>query len=501
MITEVADKRIPKRERKKITPWLSKCALEIAEERRKAKANGDLTRYRQLNATFQRQARRDKEKNLQEILKRIEELGKTGKTRDFFKEIKSFTGTFETKCAVVRSATEKDCTEGDNIKERWKEYSENLYIHDPSLTDTFVVPKYEDEPTILEREVHSALFDVANGKSTGGDNIPIELIKAGGDNAVKILTKLCNLIWMKKSWPSDWKKSIFIPLFKKGDKKDCSNYRTISLISHASKIMLKVLQKRLEAYLLKELPDEQAGFMRGRGTRDHISNLKRILERCKEYNKHVYVCFIDYSKAFDCVDHHRLWNTLLSMGVPAHLIMLLKSLYENQAATVRTEFGETEKFQVLKGVRQGCILSPLLYNIYAERVLRDVLEECRGGVRIAGRTITNLRYADDTTLLAQSEEELVNMVTLLKKHSSLAGLRLNTSKTKVLATGPLDNGGTMKIDGEEIEAVDSFVFLGAKITSDSTCEKEIRRRIAMGKCAVGKLMKIWKDRGVTKGMK
>ena len=118
-----------------------------------------------------------------------------------------------------------------------------------------------------------------------------------------------------------------------------------------------------------------------------------------------------------------------------------------------------------------------------------------------GRTITNLRYADDTTLLAQSEEELVNMVTLLKKHSSLAGLRLNTSKTKVLATGPLDNGGTMKIDGEEIEAVDSFVFLGAKITSDSTCEKEIRRRIAMGKCAVGKLMKIWKDRGVTKGTK
>ena len=140
----------------------------------------------------------------------------------------------------------------------------------------------------------------ANGKTAGCDNIPIELIKEGGEEAVKVITRLCNMIWQEKAWPQDWKRSIFIPLFKKGDKKDCGNYRTISLISHTSKIMLKILQKRLEGFLNKELPDEQAGFKRGRGTRDHIVNLRRIMERQREFGGMVYMCFIDYRKAFDC---------------------------------------------------------------------------------------------------------------------------------------------------------------------------------------------------------
>src|SRR6218665_591223 len=149
----------------------------------------------------------------------------------------------------------------------------------------------------------------------------------------------------------------FIPIFKKGDARSCDNYKTIALISHTSKILLKIIHKRMESTIERELPDNQAGFRKARGTRDHIANMRLIMERQLEYGKEVHICLIDYSKAFDCINHELLWKTLLEMGIPKHLIQLLKGLYENQSAVIRTEFGDTNRFKIKKGVRQGCILS------------------------------------------------------------------------------------------------------------------------------------------------
>jgi hypothetical protein len=236
-----------------------------------------------------------------------------------------------------------------------------------------------------------------NNKAPGIDTIPAELLKAIPPMAI---TALCRKIWKTGKWPRDWKRSIFIPLPKKGDSKDCSNYRTIALIPHACKILLKIMQRRLAPIIEKELPDVQAGFRRGRGTRDHISNLRWIMEKSREYQKDVYMCFIDYKKAFDCVEHDKLWTTLGELGVSAHLVKLIRSLYEDQEATIRTAHGDTDWFRIGKGVRQGCILSPFLFNLYAEKIMRKVeLKETEIGVKIGGRNINNLRYADDTTLL------------------------------------------------------------------------------------------------------
>ena len=156
------------------------------------------------------------------------------------------------------------------------------------------------------------------------------------------------------------------------------------------------------------------------------------------------MCFIDYKKAFDCVDHERMWIILKDMGVPIHLVVLLRNLYANQKATVRTEFGETEQFDIGKGVRQGCILSPLLFNIYAENIMRDVLDKWEGGVGIGGRVITNLRYADDTTLIAGTKEDLTEIMERVRKTSEKAGLYLNVLKTKVMTTGDI---GEVAVDG------------------------------------------------------
>ena len=162
--------------------------------------------------------------------------------------------------------------------------------------------------TILECEVKWALGSISMYKTSGGDGIPVELFQILKNDAVKVLywIWICQQIWKTQQWPQDWKRSVFIPIPKKSNTKECSNYRTIALISYASKAMLKILQARLQQYVNRELPDVQAGFRKGRGTRDQIANIRWIIEKTREFQKSIYFCFIDYAKAFDCVDHKKL---------------------------------------------------------------------------------------------------------------------------------------------------------------------------------------------------
>ena len=216
--------------------------------------------------------------------------------------------------------------------------------------------------------------------------------------------------------------SVFIPIPKKGNFKECSNYCTMAFTSHASKTMFKILQTRLQQYVNHELPDVQASFRKVRGTRDQIANIRWIMEKAREVQKNIYFCFIDYAKAFDYIDHNKLWKILQEMGIPDHLICLLRNLYAGQEATVRTGHGTTDWFQRGKGVRQGCILSPCLFNFYAEYIMRNAgLEETQAGIKTAGTNINNLRYADDTTL---SEEELKSLLMKVKEQSEKAAIKL-----------------------------------------------------------------------------
>ena len=181
-------------------------------------------------------------------------------------------------------------------------------------------------------------------KSSGGDGIPVELFQILKDDAVKVLHSICLHIWKTQQWPQDWNRSVFIPIPKKGNAKECSNYRTIALILDTSKVMLKILQARLQLCVNRELPDVQAGFRKGRGTRDQIANIRWIMEKAREFQKDIYFCFIDSAKAFDCVDHNKLWKILKEMGIPDHPTCLLRNLYACQETTVRTVHGTTDWF-------------------------------------------------------------------------------------------------------------------------------------------------------------
>ena len=186
--------------------------------------------------------------------------------------------------------------------------------------------------------------------------------------------------------------------------------------------MLKILQARLQQYVNRELPDVQAGFRKGRGTRDQIAKSTASWKKQESSRKkNIYFCFIDYAKAFDCVDYNKVWKILKEMGLPDHLSCLLRNLYAGQEATARTGHGTTDWFQIGKGEYQGCILSPCLFNVYAEYIMRNAgPEEAQAGFKIAGRNINNLRYADDATLMAENGEELKSLLMKVKGSEKLA---------------------------------------------------------------------------------
>ena len=251
------------------------------------------------------------------------------------------------------------------------------------------------------------------------------------------------------------------------------------LISHTSKVMIKILQARLQQYVNHQLPNAQAGFRKGRGTRDQIANTHWITEKAREFQKNIYLHFIDYAKAFDCVDHNKLWKILKEMGIPDHLTCLLRNLYAGQKTTVRTGCGTMDCFQIGKGVHQECILSPRLLNLYAEYIMDNArLDEAQARIKIVRRNINNLRYADDTTLMAESEEELKNLLMKVKKESEKAGLKLSVQKTKIMASSPTNS---WQIDGETMETVRDFIFLGSRITVDGDCSHEIKRCLLLGR--------------------
>ena len=199
-----------------------------------------------------------------------------------------------------------------------------------------------------------------------------------------------------------------------------------------------------------ELPDVQVGSSKGRGTRDQIANICWIMEKAREFQKNIYFCFIDYAKAFDCMNHNKLWKIFQEIRISDHLICLLRNLYSGQEATVRTGHGTTDWFQIGKGVRQGCILSPCLFILYAEYIMRNTgLNETQAGIKIVGRNINDLRYADDTTLMAESKE-LKSLLMRVKEESEKVGLKLNIKETKIMASHPITS---WQIDGETMETV------------------------------------------------
>ena len=241
-VQETGIKTIPMEKKCKKAKWLSGENLQIAVKRREAKSKGEKERYKHLNAEFQRIARRDEKAFFSDQCKEIEESNRMGKTRDLFQKIRDTKGIFHAKMGSIKDRNGMDLTEAEDIKKRWQEYTEELYKKDLHNADNHDGVITSLEPNILECEVKWALGSITTNKASGGDGISVELFQILKDDSVKMLYSIDQQIWKTQQWPQDWKRSVFIPIRKKGNAEECSNYCTIALVSHASKVMLKILQ-------------------------------------------------------------------------------------------------------------------------------------------------------------------------------------------------------------------------------------------------------------------
>ena len=253
--------------------------------------------------------------------------------------------------------------------------------------------------------------------------------------------------------------------------------------------------KRLKRKLDEEINQTQAGFRQNRGTMDPIFNLRMLIEKCREASINLHMCFIDYSKAFDCVGNRVMIETLKQMNCHYKITNLIINLYREQLAAVRLESGLTDSFQVKRSVRQGCILSPPIFSMYTETIMRKVEADGEltsfNAVKIHGMEVKELRYADDTVLFAQTPEGLRRLLQSVKTHSESSGLYINAKKTKIM---DLDKSPTTTIDvnGEQLENVNNFVYLGSSIDADGKSSPDIRRRIAVAISKLNTMAPLWK---------
>ena len=304
---------------------------------------------------------------------------------------------------TIKDRNGRDLIEAEDIKKRWQEYTE-LYkkdLHDPDNHHGVITHL---EPDILESEVKWALGSITTNKASGGDGILVELFQILKDDAVKVLHSICQLIWKTQQWPQDWKRSVFILIPKKGNAKECSNYHTIALISHASKVILKILQARLQQYVNRELQMFKMDLDKAEEPEIKLPTSVGASKKQRVPEKHLLLLYWLCQSLWLCGLQQTAENSETD-GNTRPMTCLLRNLYADQEGTVRTGHGTTDLFQIGKGVRQSCILSPCLFNLYAKYIMRNAgLDEAQAGIKIAGRNINNLRYADDTTLMAEIEE-------------------------------------------------------------------------------------------------
>ena len=322
---------------------------------------------------------------------------------------------------------------------------------------------------------------MSSGKAKGIDEIPTESLQALNNTCLDTLTSLCNDMYKAAYIPEDLRTSVFIVLPKKPNATECSDHRTISLMCHTLKLLLTIILKRITTKMDKNVGREQAGFRRNSGTREGVFNIRILVEKYIEMSKNVYACFIDYSKAFDTVKHAELIKSLQTTDIDENDIAVISNLYWQQQTKIRLENDMSEALKISRGVRQGCVLSPALFNLYTDIIFRNA--EHLPGLKIGGETINNLRYADDTVLLAESESDLQQIVDVIKEESEKFGLLMNVKKTKTMVFTKSEDIPQIKItiNNKVVDQVKSFQYLGVMVTEDGRSEKELLRRIALAK--------------------
>ena len=456
----------------------------------------------------------DKEKFWNNEVEELESAAKRNDSRAMFAKQKKLCKQESNKLIEIRPVKSKDgqtLVEGtENIMARWKEHFEQLLNRETPKQEGAEArsTKLANEHLELEEEVHfwevgKAIKQLKSRKAPGIDGIQAEIYKTGGSTIIKWLHRVINTVWKTEEVPDDWRKMVIIPLHKAKSRQECNNARGISLLSVAGKIFTKIMLNRITDVVEDVLRENQCGFRSKRGCCDQIFTLRQIIEKCREFNNNLYMCFIDFKQAYDSIWREGLWKILGSYGIPPKIVRLIQALYKDTKACVKIENNYTEWFEVKTGLRQGCNFSTMGFNIGFDHIMRCIDEkQIDAGIQVdEDSNINDLEYADDEILLAMALSNLALLLHAVADEAEKLGLKINVSKTKWMKISKEKENTQNEVlmfQNEVIERVEEFKYLGAQTTSDGNQEVDVNARLEKAKTAFkGLYHGLWKRRNIS----
>ena len=444
---------------------------------------------------------KNKRQTWEEFGTKIEEDSK-GNIKLFYKALKNLRSHKQHKFMQLKGRDNKIITEETKIMERWKTYFEELLnaekqdvTQEKSVKHTNHQHQYEEkggtkqdqqgtreEDTISSEEVRRIIKTLKRGKSAGHDKITPEMLKKLGTNGIEMLTAIVNKAWNKGEVPNDWRTGIIIPLHKKGDTTNCNNYRGIILLSVTSKIYEKILDNKLRKTVEKDIHECQSGFRKGRSIQDHIFSIKQLIEKTRIQNSELILTFLDLEKAFDRVTQKEVWDSLERRGVSTKLIEAIKNVYSNNRNYVRKDNSESNMFTIKDGLRQGGVLSPTLFIIIMDDVIKSTQQQIKkvyvGHHRLRPVTISECAFADDLVVCAANENTMQENLKVWENELSKRNMKININKTKVMMIGKEHKQLQITLRNEKLEQVDKFKYLGVTLQREGNMDEEINERIS-----------------------
>ena len=500
--------------RNRTEPWMSETSWDLIDRRRllKGKINIEKNRqqkdilqaeYTKVHKLAKRSVRRDRRKKIDDLAKKAEEAASRSDTAELFKLTREIAGGKNRAMQAVADENGRLLTTVEGQLQRWRDYfckllNEQFVEQQPPVSnETHLRRSFRgiktNAPTI--EEIVNATNLLKDHKAAGIDGIPAEFLKADTNITGRLLLPLFQKVWEEEVYPTEWKEGVIVKIPKKGNLTNCNNWRGLTLLSMSSKIMARIILERIKDRINSTLKRHQAGFRSGRSCTDHINTLRIILEQSTEMNSSLYLMFVDFEKAFDRVNREYIWESLSRKGIPEKLIAVIKASYVNARCSVLHNGQLTRSFAVNQGVRQGCILSPILFLV----VIDDILTAAVGDKEVNGiqwrpfEKLSHLDYADDVCLMSPKKAGLETMSQHLYEYGKCAGLKINMAKTQIMSTNATSSVPIV-IQNTTIQEVQQSTYLGSTLTPDGGAELDVSRRINQARAAFGKLSSIWRSK-------
>lgn len=502
---------------KQMRVWMTNGTWDIIEQRRKAKNIRDSTKerirkkqaskdYDELVKKVKTLCRRDKSNWLDKLAERAEAAAEKRDMKLLYDITREICGKKSLQSRPIRDKDGILLTSIEDQVQRFKEHFSkilnNSTLPTPTSNGTQGDTRTTRNMSLLSQppqhsEIIKAVESMKNNKSPGVDNISAEMIKACPITTARLLHPLFIKIWETEKLPEEWLEGILVTIPKKGDLSQCRNYRGIMLLPIPSKVLTKILLNRINEKLDSTIRKQQAGFRPNRSCVDHINTLRIIIEQSVEFRTALQLVFVDYSTAFDSINRDCIWNALIQRGISPKLIRLIRAQYDGFKCRVLYNGRLSAEFNTISGVRQGCLMSPILFLIVLDDVLAQAIDGKNRGITWNLQSqLEDLAYADDICLISSRHVDMQDKIDDLITESSSVGLKINSAKTKALKINATNSHANFKAGEDTIDNVNSFTYLGSVISSDGGAANDISSRISKAQGAFSQLWKIWRSSSI-----